>query len=100
MWCFTGLARKLYALMIAFGIPLLLPDLPRKRTEDPSGSGITIGTALKKPRTTTLKPTVYFLGFTSSSRSVAGGGVRESAPISARSSAVMTIFTESSEACS
>ncbi len=42
----------------------------------------------------------YFLDFASSSRSVAGGGVRESAPISARSSGVMTIFTESSEACS
>ena len=42
----------------------------------------------------------YFFGFTSSSRSVAGGGVRESAAISARSSDVMTIFTESSEACS
>ena len=38
--------------------------------------------------------------FASSSRSVAGGGVRESAAISARSSGVMAIFTESSEACS
>jgi hypothetical protein len=42
----------------------------------------------------------YFLGLASSSRSVAGGGARESAPISARNSGVMTIFTESSEACS
>src|SRR5689334_11120015 len=40
----------------------------------------------------------YF--FCSSLRSVAGGGVRESAVISARSAGLISIFTESSEACS
>src|SRR5258707_12964526 len=40
----------------------------------------------------------YF--FVSSERSVAGAGVRDSAAISARSSGVIAIFTESSEACS
>src|SRR3954470_20966961 len=39
-------------------------------------------------------------GLISSSRSVAGAGVRESAEISARSSGVISIFTESSDACS
>src|SRR5262245_24531788 len=42
----------------------------------------------------------YFFPFASSSRSVAGGGVRDSAEISSRSSGVMSIFTESSDACS